>query len=181
MPRSRPRRRSTTPVSCVAEALEVERADEPEERRRPDAASPWLRSSARREPARPSRVATAHAELPQDRPLDRRRAPGLDQLPAHRSERGVGDRGEPERSVAGKRSRRRPEQRVAGEAPVELGRVVVEREHEPGGVEALARSAPNDDPPVGSLPGIAVEPSPGARRARYRRGSSGGAGTGRTD
>ena len=79
----------------------------------------------------------------------------LDQLPAHRAQSRVRDGRETERPVAGERPRGRAEQRIAREAAVELGRVVVEREHEPRAREAVLGRGADDDAAVGPLPGDA--------------------------
>ena len=181
MPRSRPRRRSTTRVvvrrgGARGRASGTRRTSVAARRRRePVAAEVGGRERASEGVARGDRGAELAAGSM--RSIARRPA-RLDQLAAHRPQRRVGDGREPQRPVAGECARRRPEQRVAREALVELGRVVVEREHEPRVLEAVLGRRSDDDPPVGRCqrdrPGAVRE----RRRATCRCGTSARAGTG---
>ena len=80
-------------------------------------------------------------------PLDRPRAPRLDQLAADRPQHRLGDRRQPQRPQPGELADRPAEQRIRAEAAPELRRVVVEREHEaeeldPGLVRRAQRHRP---------------------------------------
>ena len=92
------------------------------------------------------------AELTQDRALDRCRPTGLDQLPAHRPQGCMSDCREPQRPIPGEGACGRAQQRVAIEALVKTRRIVLEREHEAGVHDALARLGADDDASIGSLP-----------------------------
>jgi hypothetical protein len=86
-----------------------------------------------------------------DRPLERERLAGLDELSAYGPQRRVGNGGPSPGSEPSKSSRRRPEERVVREAAVELARVVVECEDEACALERwLARGA-NENAPAGEL------------------------------
>ena len=63
---------------------------------------------------------------------------------------------------------RRAEQRVVAEAARELGRVGVQREHEPQQPERLLVGRAQDDEPVGALPRL---PAAAARKRRLERGA----------
>lgn len=86
-----------------------------------------------------------------DAPLERDCAAGLDELPADTSENGVGDGGAAQWSVADERACGRAEKRVTFEPPVKLGRVVVERQHEPRLFEGRLGGCHDAQPSVGEL------------------------------
>ena len=96
---------------------------------------------------------------------------GLDQLAAHRSQRGVGDGRDPERPIPLSARTVGPSSAVAREARVEPGRVVVEREHEAGGRERSSRRRPHGTRPSRELRRELPRIRPGVRRARFRSGT----------
>ena len=139
-------------VVVGAEPVEVDRPREPRERGGSAAREPARRDASRRQ-ARQSlarrRILAARAD---DRPLDLERARGLDQLSAHAADHGVGHGCLAPRAHPAEPPDGRADERVARVEPVELARVVVEREHEPRVLDAeLARGA-DDDLPVVELP-----------------------------
>ena len=130
MPRSRSSRASTAVGRQLAQALEIERAAEADERRGRGQSRARAAAARRGEPrhglARRRRIA-ARAR---DGPLERARPPRLDQLAAHGAHDRLRHRRQPQRPQSLQLADRAAEQRVGAEAAHELRVVVVEREHE---------------------------------------------------
>ena len=168
-PRSRSIRRGRGRRRDRAQAVEVERPADAQQRRaapgvQSERAEPCGREGGerlgRRRRVEPRPADGGHRRA-DDPPLDRAGVPGEDQLAAERAQQRLGDRRRPDRPQAGQVPRRRPDQRVAPEAAQELGVVGVEGEAEAELLEPLLARRPQDDDPVGPLPGL--------RRARGRR------------
>ncbi|TML22455.1 MAG: class I SAM-dependent methyltransferase [Actinobacteria bacterium] len=156
-PRADPSLAPESPDGAVSrgpsQAFEIDRADEPGERR----------GSARREPAR----AECRGRKPRERLARRRRrsapandrsldltgASRLDELAADGTQRRVRNRRRPPRSHAPQGANGVPEQRVAGEAAMELARVVVQCEHEARVLHGSLGRRAQQDRAVGKLTG----------------------------
>ncbi len=152
MPRSRRNRASASAGRALSPSRSCVRASRTRVAERL-AASPHAVSSRRREPCERLLRRRALAAGPDDRPLDLERSPCLDELAADRPNRRVRDGRATLRTHAAQRAHGRSQERIAAERPVEVRRVVVGAEHEPGVGEATFARGLDRERPVSELSG----------------------------
>ena len=146
----------------LLQALELQRAAEPGERRAAAGMQPEPAQLGGREAGevggRRRRVQPilGAGRSPDDPPLHRAGLAREDQLAAQRAQQRVGDGGEPDRAQSAQPAHRGPEQRVALEAEDERRVVVVDPEAEAELLEGLVSGRAEADDPVGLLPGDAA-------------------------
>src|SRR5581483_4821544 len=142
------------------QALELERATEPDERAGAACAEPEAHVLRRREAREVGRgrrrmeVAELRCERADDRPLDLARTARLDQLAGDRAEQRLRDGCRTQRPQPAHVLQCLAEHRVAGERAQELGVVVVQAEHETDVLDARLAVGRDDDRPVRALHGV---------------------------
>src|SRR5262245_23954136 len=143
----------------VVQALEVDRATDPDERGgaacvQAELSQPCRRESPERRARRrcvQTRIGDARLHGPHDRVLELSRSARLDHLSAEGSQQCLGDGRQPELTHSLEPSGGFADQRIAREALQELRMVRVERGQETQPLESLVTLRPQDDAPVDPL------------------------------